>query len=78
MMKLKFVAKRRNLEPRLLLPLFFARLSMVTPVMTPMTTTTTTTTTTMETVVMERFLKPVPLLVRASFACACAYWYKKK
>ena len=30
--------------------------------------------TTMETVVMEQFLKLAPLLVRASFACACAYW----
>ena len=29
----------------------------------------------METVVMEQFLKPAPLLVRASFACACDYRY---
>ena len=29
-------------------------------------------------VVMEQFLKLAPLLVRASFACACAYWNKKK
>ena len=37
--------------------------------------TTTMTTMTMETVVTERFLKPAPLLVPASSACACAYWY---
>ena len=36
--------------------------------------------TTIETVVMEQVLKLAPLLVRASFACACAYmyWYKNK
>ena len=43
---------------------------MMTPMMTPMMLTTT-----METVVMEQFSKLAPLLVRASFACACAYWY---
>ena len=42
---------------------------MMTPMMTPMMMMLT-----METVEMEQFLKLAPLLVRASFACACAYW----
>ena len=47
---------------------------MMTPMMTPAMMMLMT----MVTVATEQFLKLAPLLVRASFACACAYWYSKK